>query len=347
MHSSILTGVQGILIVGGTVHTFDSERGAESPSYHTEMLSAAKDGLTATPRTPLETSLASVRQALHWAAQTLSGAAIPSPRLDAEVLLAHVVGCDRGWLYARPEFYLTREQREAFESAVQRRTHREPVPYIVGHREFYGLDFMVDARVLIPRPETELLVERTIEAAGQMEQAQGNLTLADVGTGSGAVAVSLAVALPGAAVYATDASKAALEVAALNAARHGVADRVHLFEGDLLGPLPRQLHVIAANVPYVPTDLLATLAPDVVDYEPLTALDGGADGLSHLRRLLGQASNWLAPQGWMVLEIGADQGQEVVGLASHFFPQANVELFQDYAGLDRIVRIEIPRVGAA
>lgn len=329
------------------MHTLDSERGAESPSRRTEVLSAAKDDLTGTRQTPVETSSASVRQALFRATQTLSEAAIPSPRLDAEVLLAHVLGCDRGWLYARPEFHLTPEQREAFESAVERRMRHEPVPYIIGHREFYGLDFVVDARVLIPRPETELLVERTIEAARQMEQALGNLTLADVGTGSGAVAVSLAVALPGAAVYATDTSKEALEVAALNAAQHGVADRVHLLEGNLLGPLPRRLHVIAANVPYVPTELLATLAPDVVDYEPLTALDGGVDGLTHLRRLLGQASDWLAPQGSMVLEIGAGQGKEVVGLASHFFPQAKVELFQDYAGLDRIVCIDMPCVCAA
>ncbi len=296
---------------------------------------------------PADTPGTSVRQALLWATRILSLATILSPRLDAEVLLAHVLDCDRGWLYAWPEFNLTREQHDAFKFAVDRRSRHEPVPYIIGHREFYGLDFVVDARVLIPRPETELLVERAIEVAGQMGRPLVNLALADVGTGSGAVAVSLAVALPEATVYATDASKAALEVAALNAARHGVADRVHFVEGDLLGPLPGHLHVVAANLPYVPTELLATLAPDVVDYEPLAALDGGADGLTHLRRLLAQARNWLAPQGRMVLEIGADQGREVVGLASHFFPHANVELFQDYAGLDRVVRIEMPCICAA
>jgi release factor glutamine methyltransferase len=289
---------------------------------------------------PLDSERRSVRQVLLWAARTLSVASIPSPRLDAEVLLAHVLGCGRGWLYARPEFHLTNEQREAFEFAVERRRCREPVPYIVGHREFYGLDFVVDARVLIPRPETELLVERAIEAATQMGRDLDSLALADVGTGSGAVAVSLAVALPSAAVYATDASKAALQVAALNAGRHGVAHRVHFLEGDLLGPLPQRMHVIAANVPYVPTELLATLASDVVEYEPLMALDGGVDGLMHLRRLLDQANHWLAPRGWLVLEIGSDQGKEVVTLASHIFPQANVELFQDYAGFDRIVRIQ-------
>lgn len=322
------------------MHTFGSERAEEAPSRHTEILSAARDGLTRTRPKPQETPWATVRQALIWATRTLSVAVIPSSRLDAEVLLAHVLGCNRAWLYARPGFHLTCAQREAFESAVGRRRCREPIPYIVGHREFYGLDFLVDARVLIPRPETELLVERAIEAATQSWRVLGQLALADVGTGSGAVAVSLAVALPGSAIYATDASKAALEVASLNAARHSVADRVHLLEGDLLGPLPRQVHVIAANVPYVPTQLLATLAPDVVEYEPLAALDGGVDGLTHLRRLLRQAAKWLVPQGWIVLEIGAGQGEEVVGLVSHIFPQANVELFQDYAGLDRIVRIE-------
>jgi release factor glutamine methyltransferase len=122
---------------------------------------------------------------------------------------------------------------------------------------------------------------------------------------------------------------------------------VHFLEGDLLGPLPRPVHVIAANVPYVPTELLAALAPDVVEYEPLLALDGGVDGLTHLRRLLGQADQWLTRRGRLVLEIGADQGEEVVVLASHIFPHADIELCQDYAGFDRIVRIEMPGACAA
>jgi release factor glutamine methyltransferase len=282
---------------------------------------------------------AAVREALLWAHFVLSLAAVPSPRLDAEVLLAHVLGWKRARLYAVPEFELADEQREAFLAAVERRRRREPVPYITGHREFYGLDFVVDRRVLIPRPETELLVERALEAALRVAASGQRPVLADVGTGSGIVAISLAVNLPHATVYATDASLQAVQVAAVNVARHGVLDRVFLLPGELLDPLPEQVHVIAANLPYVPTEEMASLEPDVAEYEPLAALDGGADGLAHIRRLLAQAGPSLLPQGVIVLEIGAGQGQEVVALASQEFPGAEVELFQDYAGLDRVVRV--------
>ncbi len=284
---------------------------------------------------------AAVREALLWANFVLSTAAVPSPRLDAEVLLAHVLGWNRARLYAIPEFEVTDEQREAFLAAVERRRRREPVPYIVGQREFYGLSFLVDRRVLIPRPETELLVERALEAAAFLGASAETLLLADVGTGSGIVAVSLAVNWPSGTVYATDASAEALQVAACNAARHAVSDRVVLLRGDLLEPLPQPVHVIVANLPYVPTEELASLAPDVVDYEPLAALDGGADGLLHIRRLLARAGDWLLPGGVVLLEIGADQGQQVMRLVPQHCPGAKVELFQDYAGLDRLVRIQM------
>jgi release factor glutamine methyltransferase len=212
------------------------------------------------------------------------------------------------------------------------------VPYIVGHREFCGLDFLVDRRVLIPRPETELLVERALESAGRARWGQPPL-VADIGTGCGIIAISLAVNLPNATVYATDASPEALQVAAVNAARHGVSDRLHLLCGDWLDPLPEPTHIIVANLPYVATEVLATLEPDVADYEPLAALDGGADGLEHIRRLLAQAGDWLLPHGVILLEIGAGQGPDVVAIASRQYAHPKTELFQDYAGLDRIVRV--------
>ena len=280
-----------------------------------------------------------MREILLWATVILSEAAVPSPRLDAEVLLAQVLDWKRAQLYARPEQMLSTAQREALAAAVERRRQHEPVPYITGHREFFGLDFFVDRRVLIPRPETELLVERALEAARETVWAAQRLSIADVGTGSGIVAISLAVNLSQATIYALDSSVAALQVAARNVAQHGVLDQVHLLPGDLLEPLPEPVHIIVANLPYVPTVLLSTLERDVAEYEPPSALDGGPDGLMHIRRLLNEAPDWLAPHGVILLEIGAGQGNLVGKLASESFPFARVEQFQDYAGLDRIIRI--------
>nr|MBC7244647.1 peptide chain release factor N(5)-glutamine methyltransferase [Chloroflexota bacterium] len=281
---------------------------------------------------------ATVQQALLWATSVLSAAGVPSPRLDAEVLLAHALEWKRARLYARPEWKLTADQQQSFQSFVERRHCREPVPYIIGHREFYGLDFIVDRRVLIPRPETELLVERALETAGCL--GKDRLILADIGTGSGIIAVSLAIHLPDATVYATDAFAEALEVAACNIARHHLSHQVHLLLGDLLQPLPERINIIVANLPYVSVEHLASAPPDMVAYEPLAALDGGPDGLVHIRRLLTQAGQWLLPGGAILLEVGADQGQEVTEFAAQHYPGAKIELFQDYAGLDRIVRIQ-------
>ena len=282
-----------------------------------------------------------VRDALAWATPILTSAGVPSPRLDAEVLLAHVLKANRARLYAAPEQPLDPAQREAYAAVVARRREHEPVPYIIGHREFYGLDFAVDRHVLIPRPETELLVERVLQSAARWTALDAPLRLADIGTGSGIVAISLAVRLPTATVYATDASVDALLVATANAARHGVADRVQLLYGVLLDPLPEPVHLIAANLPYVSSDVLPTLDRDVVDYEPLAALDGGPDGLTHIRRLLDQAGRWLLPGGTIVLEIGAGQGPAVIAYAAERYPEAHVELSQDYAGLDRVVRVQM------
>ena len=280
-----------------------------------------------------------VRKALAWATAILSSAGVPSPRLDAEVLLAYVLCVNRARLHAAPEAEPNDEQRQMFASVVERRRQREPVPYITGQRPFYALDFAVDRRVLIPRPETELLVERALESAQHVVEAGQQPLLADIGTGSGIVAISLAVLVPTARVYATDASADALQLAAANASRHRVSDRVVLLHGELLDPLPEAVHIVAANLPYVPSHVLATLDPDVVDYEPLAALDGGPDGLLHIRRVLDGAGRWLLPHGVILLEIGAGQGPDVVAYAAARYPAAKVELFRDYAGLDRIVRV--------
>jgi len=280
-----------------------------------------------------------VREVLAWATDVLSQARVSSAGLDAEVLLAHVLGWTRAKLHARPEFDLMDSQRHAFRVSVGRRRSREPVAYIIGHREFYGLDFVVDRRVLIPRPETELLVECALEAGARLLAEGRELLLADIGTGSGAVAVSLAVNLAGATIYATEASAEAMEVAALNVARHGVSGRVQLLGGNLVDPLAKRVHIMVANLPYIRTEQLASLMPEVAAYEPRVALDGGTDGLVHIRRLLEQAGRWFLPRGVLLAEIGAEHGQEVLVLAEQCYPAAELELFQDYAGLDRVVRI--------
>jgi release factor glutamine methyltransferase len=211
--------------------------------------------------------------------------------------------------------------------------------YVVGHREFYDLDLVVDPRVLIPRPETELLIERALEIA---QKKRAPLLVADVGTGSGAIAVTLAVHLSQATVYALDGSAGALAVTAENASRHGVMDRIHCLQGDLLEPLPERVDLVVANLPYVTTAEWQNLSPEIHDYEPRGALDGGADGLVLVEHLLETSGAYLRPGGTILLEIGASQGCRVTSLARQYFPDARIMLDQDYARLDRLVAVELP-----
>lgn len=283
-----------------------------------------------------------VAQALQLATATLREAGIETPRLDAEVLLAHVLGVDRTRLLARLHERLSEEAQQRFVQLVDRRLQHEPIAYLTGHKEFYGLDFVVDRRVLIPRPETEHLVERAIALGTERLTHQPHLTLADVGTGSGCIAVALAVHLPQADLYATDVSAAALEVARGNVRRHGVEKRVHLLRGDLLTPIPPEVHLdlIVANLPYVAKAELGTLPTSVRDYEPLTtALNGGPDGLSLIRRLLTQTVQRLRPGSVLLLEIGAAQGAAIAELAHCTFSEAEIHILPDLAGRDRVVEI--------
>jgi release factor glutamine methyltransferase len=276
------------------------------------------------------------RLALSQAIATLEEAGVDSPRLDAELLLAHILDVNRAAVLARPDRRLTPKQLTRFRNLVARRAAREPLAYILGEREFFGLAFLVDPRVLIPRPETELLVEEALRLA----RSRPAPLLADVGAGSGAIAVSLAVHLPRATVYALDDSDGALAVTAENARRHGVAERVHCLPGNLLAPLPERVDLITANLPYVAAPEWEALAPEIRGYEPQAALDGGADGLELIRGMLASAAPHLRPGGALLLEIGATQGPAVVALARQHFPEADVELKPDYAGLDRLVVVQ-------
>ncbi len=279
-----------------------------------------------------------IQDALAGAIQTLRNNGVESPRLDAEVLLAHVLGTNRAVVLAWPERLLTPKELTSYRALIERRAAREPLAYIVGHREFYDLDLIVDSRVLIPRPETELLIE---QALGIAQKKAAPFLIADVGSGSGAIAVTLAAHLPQATVYALDGSAGALAVTAENARRHGVMERVHCLQGDLLEPLLETVDLVTANLPYVTTAEWQDLPPEIHDYEPRGALDGGPDGLSLIRRLLATAGAYLRPGGAILLEVGASQGARVTALARQNYPSAMVRLYQDYAGLDRLVVVKI------
>jgi release factor glutamine methyltransferase len=251
--------------------------------------------------------------------------------LEGEILLRHVLRLDRAGLYTRPEKELSAVQAKELEQVLQRRLHGEPSAYITGHKEFFGLDFRVNRDVLIPRPETELLVEKALALAARLKVA----TVADIGTGSGAVAVSLAVNLPGVTFYATDVSAAALEVARRNCRAHRVGRRVKLLRGDLLEPLPRPVDLIVANLPYV----RAADLPGTLEREPRLALDGGRDGLNCLTILVGQSAKKLKTKGCLLLEVGRGQAAAVGALLNDKFPGVAVEIFRDLAGIERVVGI--------
>jgi release factor glutamine methyltransferase len=251
--------------------------------------------------------------AIAAARATLIGSGIPSPEaaIDAEVLARHVLGWDRARLVAYGRDPAPAGFEGAFQALVARRVTREPVALITGRREFWGLEFEVTTDVLIPRPETEFLVEEAVAFA----RTAGCALAVDVGTGSGCIAVALAHELPDVRVIAIDSSRAALQVARLNAMKNGVSDRIEFVEGDLLDPVREKADLILSNPPYVADADAAALQPEVVQFEPHSALFGGADGLSVIRRLLVDAPAHLAPRGRLIVEFGFGQGAAVRQLA--------------------------------
>ena len=280
-----------------------------------------------------------ISAALTWARRVLVEAQVDSPHLDAELLLAHALGWRRTQLHTSTEQLIRSQEQARYARLIARRARREPLPYLVGHREFYGLDFFVDQRVLIPRPETELLVEQAIFQGTCILESRGRLAIADVGTGCGAIAIALALHLSLAEVYAIDISSPALEVAAHNCRRHDVQGQLHLLPGDLLAPLPQSVDLVVANLPYVALAEVATLPPEISSYEPQVAWDGGVDGLAVIQRLLAQAGGYLNRGGSILLEIGATQRSAVQNLAVRSFPTAAVQVFRDGVGLDRVVSV--------
>ena len=272
---------------------------------------------------------------------TLRREGIPDARLEAEVLLINVLQMPRHRIYAYQEQELTSHQVDLLAQFMGRRLKREPLAYILGHKEFYGIDLAVKSGVMIPRPETELLVEQTLFMA-LMHMEAAELVVAEPGTGSGAICINLAIHLPMGRIYATDLSPEALEVAEFNVRKHNVADRVSLIQGDLLEPVSEPVDVIVANLPYVPSHEVPGLQPEI-QWEPREALDGGPDGMDTLRRTLHQARQKLKPNGVTILEIDPRQGEPLGEYARELFPEASITMEQDLAHLDRILIVDLAR----
>jgi release factor glutamine methyltransferase len=274
----------------------------------------------------------SVASLLQWGTERLQ-ATSPTARLDAELLLGHVLQWSRVRLLVDARETVDEVLVERFRGLIARREALEPVAYLLGYREFYGLEMLVTPDVLVPRPETELLVELALERA----KGRDSIRACDIGTGTGCIAIAFAMNAPQAVVTAVDVSPAALAVARQNVERYSLADRVRLVQGDLLGPIEEPVDLLLSNPPYT---ILAEVDEGVRLYEPHLALDGGVQGLDLYGRLLSEATTRLRPGASILLEIGAWQGAALRDLASQYFPGAQVSVHQDLAGLDRIVVID-------
>jgi release factor glutamine methyltransferase len=279
--------------------------------------------------------MASLRQVIQQTHHTLEAVQIPDARLEAEVIVMNVLRMPRQDIFTQQEMEVGPQQEQVLAQIMERRLKREPLAYILGYREFYGINLLVNPNILIPRPETESLVEHALFMA-LMGMETPELVIADVGTGTGAIAINLAIHLPAARIYATDCADPVLDVASYNIRAHNVADRITLLKGDLLEPLPELADLIVANLPYIPTDRIPTLQPEI-QWEPRQALDGGPEGLDYIQRLLRQASaDKLKRHGIILLELDPEQVPAVKELAQQLFPEAETSVEKDLAQRDRI-----------
>lgn len=293
-----------------------------------------------------------VRAALKEGIALLCGAQVPSSTLAAEVLLMHVLAHDRTWLYTHPESQVSSELANQYLSLLRRRAAGEPVQYLIGTQEFWGLGFEVTPDVLIPRPETEHLVEVALERLQQICAASrgSRIRIADVGTGSGCIAVALARELPRAEILATDISKAILKVARRNAARHGVSDRIHFLHADLLQPCaaalpeangaPAAFDLIVSNPPYLAREEAAALPREVRDHEPEVALFGGPSGIEIYGRLAREAGSLLRPGGILVFELGYGAAERISAILAAENRWVNIAIANDLAGIPRVIAAE-------
>ena len=284
--------------------------------------------------------MTTLREFLRCTRDRLTDAGVTESRLEAELMLTNLLRVPRHRLYAFQNDELSVQQVADLEEVVLRRLLRQPLAYILGHREFYGIDLTVSPAVMVPRPETELLVERTLLVCLERME-MGSPVVVDVGTGAGGIAINLAMHLPMVTMIATDISAEALEVAEANVQRHNLTGRITIVQGDLLEPVEAPVDVIVANLPYIPTDRIQQLSPEV-RAEPRLALDGGPEGVDLLLRLLDQSKEKAAPNARLLLEIDPGQSAVLEQMVVDLFPGATVSVEQDLAGLDRVFVVELP-----
>ena len=285
-----------------------------------------------------------LKQALSRAQEILVASGIEDATLECKLLLRHALKISLVQLYQNLNQELSPEQDETFWNLIKRRLSHEPTAYITRHCEFYGLDFYIDPRALIPRPESELLVEEALKFASK-HPARKNYPrlIVEVGVGSGAISITLALHLPQAKIYAVDVSATALEVAAINCQRHRVGNQVQLLLGNMLEVLPESVDLIVANLPYIRDSEIEELSPEIQLFEPRIALAGGKDGLDKIRQLCRQVGDRLRPDGCLLVEIGLEQARSVTTSLRSLFPSAQVKVMPDLSGIDRIVSLRLTR----
>ena len=264
---------------------------------------------------------------------------IGDARIEADLVWMTTLEVDRVELYARMDDSPSEIEAESAEALIQRRLRHEPTAYLLGHREFYNIDLLVGVGALIPRPDTEALVEEALRVAVDLP---APITIADVGCGTGAIGLTIAANLPSAHVYATDLYPASLDLARRNTERLGLAERVDVLEGDLLTPLPGPVDMITSNLPYVESGEIPTLDPEIRMYEPREALDGGEDGLDLIRRFLVDVPRYLNPLGVVLMEMDPRQIARASAFAAEAVPGANIRIVQDLTRRDRVLVIEMP-----
>ena len=276
-----------------------------------------------------------LRDTLASAISRLTAASVPSPRMNAELLLMFTLECDRAYLHAHPERKLSTDEQTRYAQALAERERGMPAQYITGHQEFWGMDLIVTPAVLIPRPETEHVIETVLARVARAPSPASLLRIVDVGTGSGCIALALAKEMPGAEIHATDISAAALEIARANAARHQLEDRIQFHQADLLQGLGRgEFDFVVSNPPYVGDSEADQVQLEVRKYEPRNAVFAGATGLEVIERLIPQARESLKPEGWLVMEISGTIADGVRDLLAGW---NDVQIAKDLQGIERVV----------
>lgn len=288
-----------------------------------------------------------VERIIQWSTEYLVKKGIDTPRLDSEVLLAHVLNINRTNLFLDPQRSLSSHQLQSFKRLIERRSLREPLSYITGFKEFWSLNFKVNRHVLIPRPETEILVQKSLEILKERySNHTGLVYVNDIGTGCGNIAISLSKERENLYIAATDRSEETLSIASENARLNNCGKQICFQKTDLFGKLKigsenNKFDLIISNPPYIPTDEIETLAPEIKDYEPRIALDGGPDGLNFYKKIITEVPNHLIKGGFIILEIGYNQGKAIGEIFSEQGVFSEIEISKDYSGKNRVISAKL------